>query len=93
MPVVCIPDMFLDPTRTVPSWSEVQVQASSPAAVVEELLRRFPPLARRYTTADGQPSKVWFSLFRDEDGTDIRSEPGRVIGEGERLHLINLIGC
>ncbi|MDB5307306.1 MAG: hypothetical protein JWO38_1508 [Gemmataceae bacterium] len=93
MPIVGIPGVFLDPTVATPTWAEIRVEARTARTVVDELLGRWPQLATRHFKADGRPSTDWFGLWREEDEYDLRYEPDTVLGEDDRVHLVNLIGC
>ncbi len=93
MPVVVIPDAFLTPGQYVTSVTEVPLAGRTVREVVEELFARYPALATRYQQSDGRPSTTWFGLYRDEDEFDLRGKPEAPLGECDRLHLVNLIGC
>ncbi|HJZ54454.1 MAG TPA: hypothetical protein VKE74_05825 [Gemmataceae bacterium] len=93
MPVVSIPAVFLDRTCSTPTWTEVRIEGRTYQAMVGELLTRFPQLAERYTYADGRPATDWFGLWREEDEYELRYQPEAILGEDDRVQLINMIGC
>jgi hypothetical protein len=93
MPVVVIPTCFIDPTNDSPGYTEFRAVNRVLPAILQELFQAYPPLYTRFRRADGSPSTNWFGLFREVDDEDLRDTPELVLGEDERLHLINAIGC
>lgn len=93
MPVVSIPNVFLDPLGKPEQWTDVRVEGRTNAAIVAELLTRFPRLVRNYTRGDGTPVPDWFALWREDDQYDLRAHPDLVLGDDERVWFINQIGC
>lgn len=93
MPVVVIPTCFLEPTNDSPGSTECRVFNRVLPAILQELFQYYPALSTRYRKADGSASTDWFNLFRELDDEDLRYSPDLVLGENERLHLVNAIGC
>jgi hypothetical protein len=93
MPVVVVPTCFIDPASDSPGYTECRVVNRVLPAIVQELFQAYPPLYTRFQSADGSPAANWFNLFRDADGEDLRDTPELVLGEDERVHLINAVGC
>jgi len=93
MPVVVIPTCFVDPTSNSPGSIECRVFNRVLPALLQELLQLHPSLYTRFRQVDGQPRADWFNLYRDVDGEDLRYTPELVLGEDERVLLVNAIGC
>jgi hypothetical protein len=93
MPVVVIPTCFIEPASNAVGSTECRVSNRVLPAILQELFQKYPPLYTRYQKADGSPETDWFNLFRELDDEDLRHTPDLVLGEDERLHLINAIGC
>lgn len=97
MPVVVIPQCFLDLASASPDDAECRVASRTVSGLYEELFERFPALFLRFKDADGQPRTDWFGLYRERDGYydgDFLEElPGFLLDDDDRIHLINQIGC
>ena len=93
MPVVVIPTVFIDPSSNSPGSTECRVYHRVLHAILQELFQFYPALFTRFGSADGSFATNWFNLFRELDGEDLRHTPDLVLGENERIFLINAIGC
>ena len=93
MPVIVIPTCFIDPEHTGSGSTEFRAFNRVLPAILQELFQNFPPLYTRFRRAEGDPVRIWFDLFRDLDGESLRHMPDLVVGEDERIHLVNAIGC
>ena len=93
MPVVVIPTVFIDRASNSPGNTECRVYNRVLPAIIQELFQFYPALYQRFQNADGSPALDWFNLFRELDDEDLRYTPELVLGEDERLLLINAIGC
>jgi hypothetical protein len=93
VPVVSVANVLIDPLGKSEQWTDVRVTGRTNATIVAELLDRFPRLVRNYKRADGTPVPDWFALWTEDGQDDLRAYPERVLGDDERLWLINQIGC
>ena len=93
MPVVIVPDVFINPATSAPTSSEVRVEGRTVREVVDELFCRYPRLATRFHYGNGQPALDWFGLCREQDDYNLRETPELILGEDDRIDMINLIGC
>jgi hypothetical protein len=93
MPTVVIPVCFLDSANTTPDYASCRIEGRTVAVVILEMFQRFPALLTRFRTADGRPRMEWFGLYRERDGEDLFAADDLFLGDDDRIHLINLIGC
>ena len=93
MPVVMIPKCFLDLADASPDEAECRVYGRTESEIIQELWQRFPAMFTRFKDTAGQYHTKWFNLFRELGGEDLRFTPDLVLGDDERLYLINAIGC
>lgn len=93
MPVVVIPNCFLNPQDHAPGFTDCRVVSRVWAEILDELLREYPVLGTRFDSVNGKPAPRWFDLFREVNDEDLRFTPDLVLGEDERLALVNAVGC
>jgi hypothetical protein len=93
VPIVSIPNVFIDPLGKPEQWTDVRVEGRTHDAIVAELVAGFPRIARLTYPPGKTERSEWFSLWREDDQDDLRAQPDRSLDDDERVWLVNAIGC
>lgn len=92
MPIISIPERFLDRTVETPTWIDVRVLSRNDRDICRELALLFPHRERALVRGGGEPHGA-VMLIREQDGEDLRYLPDDVLGDDERVAFWWTVGC